>query len=63
VGREERQTISWQVLSGFWTLYQSLMTETLLRQDSGKIKKTTTDQALGIWAKGVAEDKRSHLMC
>jgi hypothetical protein len=39
------------------------MTEALERQDSGKIIKSTTDQALGIWAKGVAKDKHSHLMC
>ncbi len=39
------------------------MMEALERQDSGKIKKSMPDQALGIWAKGVAEDKPSHLMC
>jgi hypothetical protein len=39
------------------------MTEALERQDSGKIEKSTPDQALGIWAKGVAEDKHAHLMC
>jgi hypothetical protein len=44
-------------------LLNVLMMGALERQDSGKITKTTTDQAHGIWAKGVAKDKRSHLMC
>jgi hypothetical protein len=43
--------------------FNVLMMEALERQDSGKIEKSTPDQALGIWAKGVAEDKHSHLMC
>jgi hypothetical protein len=43
--------------------FKILMTEALERQDSGKIKKSMPDQALDIWAKGVAEDKHSHLMC
>ncbi len=43
--------------------FNVLMTEALERRDAGKITKSRPDQALGIWAKGVAEDKCAHLMC